>query len=430
MSHKSKSLLARARNYIPGGVNSPVRAFLSVGGEPIFMESGKGSRMVDVDGASYIDYIGSWGPLILGHRANAIQTALRQQISRGTSFGAPTENEVILAEMISEAVPSIENVRLVNSGTEATMSAIRVARAFTGRDKIIKFDGCYHGHSDGLLVKAGSGIATLGLPDSPGVPSAQSSLAISLPFNNSQLVEEALSRNRAEVAAIIVEPVAGNMGVVPPVKGFLQKLRKLTREHGALLIFDEVMTGFRLGYGGAQELFNVKPDLTCLGKIIGGGLPVGAYGGKKEMMKWVAPEGPMYQAGTLSGNPLAVAAGIAALKALKKPGTYHKLDEAGEKLAEGIRKASFETQVPLEINRVGSMFTVFFSSAPITDFQSAKNCDVSRYGKFFNALLDSGIYFAPSQFEACFISLAHNPKDIKSTIQAIRGALQAIASPS
>jgi glutamate-1-semialdehyde 2,1-aminomutase len=400
-----------------------------VGGEPIFMASGKGSHIADVDGVSYIDYIGSWGPLILGHRSDKVQAALRQQISRGTSFGTPTENEVVLAEMICAAMPSIEKVRLVNSGTEATMSAIRVARAFTGRDKIIKFDGCYHGHSDGLLVKAGSGIATLGLPECPGVPSCQSGLAISLPFNNSPLVEEALCRNRSEIAAVIVEPVAGNMGVVAPAKGFLQRLRKITREHGALLIFDEVMTGFRLGYGGAQELFNIKPDLTCLGKVIGGGLPVGAYGGNGEIMKLVAPEGPVYQAGTLSGNPLAVAAGIAALKSLKRPGTYLKLDAAGESLAEGFKKASIETRVPLEINRVGSMFTIFFSSAPVTDFQSAKNCDTARYGKFFNALLDRGVYFAPSQFEACFISLAHRPTDIKATIKAARAALKAIAPP-
>jgi len=428
VSRKSKNLLARAQRHIPGGVNSPVRAFRSVGGEPIFMESGKGSRLVDVDGISYIDYVGSWGPLILGHRADAVQAALRRQISRGTSFGTPTENEVILAEMICAAMPSIEKVRLVNSGTEATMSAIRVARAFTGRDKIIKFDGCYHGHSDGLLVKAGSGVATLGLPECPGVPSGQSRLAISLPYNNSQLVEKALCQNRAEVAAIIVEPVAGNMGVVAPAKGFLQRLRKLTREHGALLIFDEVMTGFRLGYGGAQELFNIKPDLTCLGKVIGGGLPVGAYGGNKQIMKLVAPEGPVYQAGTLSGNPLAVAAGIAALKSLKKPGTYRKLDTACKSLAEGIKKASIEAQVPLEINRVGSMFTVFFSTAPVTDFRSAKNCDTVSYGRFFNALLDRRVYFAPSQFEACFISLAHRQKDIKSTIHAARGALNSLFS--
>jgi glutamate-1-semialdehyde 2,1-aminomutase len=424
VDQKSKSLFARAKKHIPGGVNSPVRAFRSVGGDPIFMDFGKGSRVVDVDGNSYIDYIGSWGPLILGHRADTVQTALRKQISRGTSFGTPTENEVILAEMICAAMPSIEKIRLVNSGTEATMSAIRVARAFTGRDKIIKFDGCYHGHSDGLLVKAGSGLATLGLPDCPGIPAAQSALSISLPFNNSRMVEEALCRNRAEIAAIIVEPVAGNMGVVPPAKGFLQRLRKLTREHGALLIFDEVMTGFRLAYGGAQELFNIKPDLTCLGKVIGGGLPVGAYGGNREIMKLIAPEGPVYQAGTLSGNPLAVAAAIAALKSLKKPGTYQKLEAAGESLVEGINKASAMNQIPLEVNRVGSMFTTFFSAAPVTDFQSAKNSDTARYGKFFNALLARSVYFAPSQFEACFVSLAHRPSDIRFTIQAVRSALR------
>jgi glutamate-1-semialdehyde 2,1-aminomutase len=428
VSHKSKSLFLRAQKHIPGGVNSPVRAFRGVGGEPRFMKSGRGSRMVDVDGVSYIDYIGSWGPLILGHGAKTVKSALRDQISRGTSFGAPTENEVVLAEMICAAVPSIEKIRLVNSGTEATMSAIRVARAFTGRDKIIKFDGCYHGHADGLLVKAGSGTATLGLPECPGIPRAQASLTLSLPFNNAGRVEEALSQNRAEIAAIIVEPVAGNMGTVLPAKGFLQRLRKLTREHGALLIFDEVMTGFRLSYGGAQELFNVKPDLTCLGKVIGGGLPIGAYGGAKEIMKLIAPEGPVYQAGTLSGNPLAVSAGIAALNSLKKPEIYRNLDRATADMMEGIRKASFETQVPLEINQVGSMFTVFFTSMPVTDFQTAKICNTERYGKFFHALLNRGVYFAPSQFEACFVSLAHSRKDISSTIQAIRGALKVIAS--
>lgn len=428
MSRKSKSLFLRAQACIPGGVNSPVRAFRGVGGEPRFIKSGYGSHMVDVDGVSYIDYIGSWGPLILGHGSKEVQSALRDQISRGTSFGAPTENEVVLAEMICAAMPSIERVRLVNSGTEATMSAIRVARAFTGRDKIIKFDGCYHGHSDGLLVKAGSGIATLGLPECPGIPPAQSSLTISLPFNNAGLVEEALYQNRAEIAAIIIEPVAGNMGTVPPAKGFLQRLRKLTREHGVLLIFDEVMTGFRLAYGGAQELFNIKPDLTCLGKIIGGGLPIGAYGGNKEIMKLIAPEGPVYQAGTLSGNPLAVAAGIAALKSLKKPGVYRRLERSAADLTEGIRKVSSETGVPLEVNRVGSMFTVFFASTPITDFQSAKSSNVEYYGKFFHALLERGVYFAPSQFEACFISLAHKRKDIALTLQAIREALEVFES--
>jgi glutamate-1-semialdehyde 2,1-aminomutase len=386
--------------------------------------------MVDVDGRSYIDYVGSWGPLILGHTPPSVRTALRQQISRGTSFGASTELEVILAEMICAAVPSIEKVRLVNSGTEAAMSAIRLARAFTGRYKIVKFDGCYHGHSDGLLVQAGSGVATLGLPDSPGVPPEDSALTISLPYNDIEAVKQALTRHRSEVAAVIVEPVAGNMGTVAPGKGFLQSLKKLTREHGALLIFDEVMTGFRLAYGGAQELFGVKPDITCLGKIIGGGLPVGAYGGNAQIMSWVAPEGSVYQAGTLSGNPLAVAAGIATLKALKRPGTYSKLERAGLELEEGLRKAAAESGIPVQINRVGSMLTVFFTATPVRDYASAKTCNTGQFATFFNTLLENGVYFAPSQFEACFISLAHSRKDITSTVRAARKAFEAAANLS
>jgi glutamate-1-semialdehyde 2,1-aminomutase len=386
------------------------------------MRSGRGSRLVDEDGASYIDYIGSWGPLVLGHVPSVVKAALRRQIDLGTSFGAPTELEVRLAEMICAAVPSVEKVRLVNSGTEAAMSAIRVARAFTSRYKIIKFDGCYHGHVDGLLVKAGSGVATLGLPDSPGVPPADSGLTISLPFNNAGFVEEALERNRAEVAAIIVEPVVGNMGTVPPAKGFLQRVRKLTREHGALLIFDEVMTGFRLAYGGAQEVVGVRPDLTCFGKIIGGGLPVGAYGGNREIMKLVAPEGPVYQAGTLSGNPLAVSAGIAVLNYLKRPGTYQKLERLTAELAEGLVAAAQETETALQVNRVGSMFTVFFTEAPVKDYQSARASDTARYARFFHAMLDQGVYFPPSQFEAAFVSLAHTKRDITATIRAARAA--------
>ncbi len=426
MSERSKKLFARAQQRIPGGVNSPVRAFRSVGGEPIFIKFGKGSRIFDVDGRSYIDYVGSWGPLILGHCPTRVRAALANQIRLGTSFGAPTENEVILAEMISEAFPSIEKVRLVNSGTEATMSAIRLARAFTGRNKIIKFDGCYHGHVDSLLVKAGSGVATFGLPDSPGVQPQESGSTISVKYNDSEMVERVLEANRAEVAAIIVEPVAGNMGTVLPAKGFLQRLRKLTREHGALLIFDEVITGFRLSYGGAQEMLKVKPDLTCLGKIIGGGLPIGAYGGHRDIMKWVAPEGPVYQAGTLSGNPLAVAAGIATLKALRQPGTYDKLQRLTAELVSGLRKAGNNAGIPLQVNSVGSMFTVFFTSSPVTDFQSAKGSDTNRYAKFFHALLDRGIYFPPSQFEACFVSLAHTKSDIRTTLQAAREAFAAL----
>ncbi len=380
--------------------------------------------MKDADGTTYIDYVGSWGPLILGHAPAAVRKALLNQIPRGTSFGAATENEVTLAEMICRAMPSVEKVRLVNSDTEATMSAVRLARAFTGRYKIVKFDGCYHGHSDSFLVKAGSGVATLGLPDSPGVPPQESALTISIPFNDIETVERTLEANRAEVAAVIVEPVVGNMGAVPPAKGFLQRLRKLTREHGALLIFDEVMTGFRLAYGGAQELFKVKPDLTCLGKIIGGGLPVGAYGGNREIMKLIAPEGPVYQAGTLSGNPLAVAAGIATLTALRKPGTYRKLERLSADLTEGLSRAAHEVGVPVRINRVGSMFTVFFTSSPVTGFASARACDTPRYAKFFNALLERGVYFPPSQFEAAFVSLAHTLRDIQITNHAAREAFR------
>jgi glutamate-1-semialdehyde 2,1-aminomutase len=428
MNKRSKALFLRAQKRIPGGVNSPVRAFRSVGGEPRFIKSGHGSRMTDEDGITYIDYLGSWGPLILGHAPAPVRAALREQISRGTSFGASTEQEVVLAEMICDAFPSIQKVRLVNSGTEATMSAIRLARAFTNRSKIIKFDGCYHGHADSLLVKAGSGVATLGLPDSPGVPREDSALTISVPYNDIETVRQVLTRNRSEVAAVIVEPVAGNMGTVAPARGFLQSLKKLTREHGALLIFDEVMTGFRLAYGGAQELFGLKPDLTCLGKIIGGGLPVGAYGGTDQIMDCVAPQGPVYQAGTLSGNPLAVAAGIATLKALKRPGTYPKLEQMSGELGAGLERAAGENGVPVRINRVGSMFTVFFTGMPVRDYQTAKTSDTSQYAKFFHALLERGVYFAPSQFEACFVSLAHNHNDIVLTIRAARKAFESSAA--
>ncbi len=426
MRQRSKALFARALKRIPGGVNSPVRAFRSVGGEPPFIKSGRGSRMVDEDGRRYIDYVGSWGPLILGHGAAPVRMALRKQIERGTSFGASTEAEVVLAEMICRAVPSIEKVRLVNSGTEAVMSAIRLARAFTGRNKILKFDGCYHGHADGLLVKAGSGVLTLGLPDSPGVPPQYSALTVSVPYNDPETFECALAGNRAEIAAVIVEPVAGNMGTVAPARGFLQRLRKLTREDGALLIFDEVMTGFRVACGGAQQLYGVKPDLTCLGKIIGGGLPVGAYGGTAEIMSRVAPEGPVYQAGTLSGNPLAVAAGIAALEALRKPGTYRRLEQTTERLVKGLAAAAAASGIPVQVNRVGSMFTVFFTPNPVRDFASAKSSDTARYGRFFHSLLERGIYFAPSQFEACFVSLAHSIRDVNETIRAAKSAFDAL----
>ncbi len=428
MNQRSKILFSRALERIPGGVNSPVRAFRSVGGDPRFIQSGKGSRIADVDGVTYVDYLGSWGPLILGHCSPAVQSALRKQISMGTSFGASTENEVVLAEMIAKAIPSIEKVRLVNSGTEATMSAIRLARAFTGRNKVIKFDGCYHGHVDSLLVKAGSGVATLGLPDSAGIQPQDCGSTISIPFNSGDLVQHVLELNRSEVAAVIVEPIAGNMGTVLPAKGFLQRLRRLTREHDVLLIFDEVITGFRVSYGGAQEILRIKPDLTCLGKIIGGGLPVGAYGGRREVMKWIAPEGPVYQAGTLSGNPLAVAAGIATLRALKQAGTYTRLERMTAELVSGLKEAAGRAAAPVCINSIGSMFTVFFTASQVTDFQTAKQSDTGRYARFFHAMLKRGVYFPPSQFETCFVSLAHTGRDIKVTIKAAGEAFEEAAS--
>jgi glutamate-1-semialdehyde 2,1-aminomutase len=403
---------------MPGGVNSPVRAFRAVGGDPIFMASGKGATMTDVDARSYIDYVLSWGPLILGHAHPEVVEALSRAVETGTSFGACTPGEVELAERILEAYPSLERVRLVNSGTEATLSALRVARAATGRDKILKFEGCYHGHGDSLLVKAGSGVATLGLPDSPGVPRALAELTVTIPFNDPAALEEAFHAHRMELAAVIVEPVVGNMGCVPPQPGFLEKLRALTREQGTVLIFDEVMTGFRVAYGGAQQRYKIDPDMTTLGKVIGGGLPVGAYGGKAPLMDLVAPAGPVYQAGTLSGNPLAVAAGLKTLEILRRPGIYERLDMLADKLASGLSMAAARQGVALTINRVGSMFTAFFTSNAVTDYASAKKADASAYGLFFRALLESGVYFPPSQFEAAFISTAHSEGDVLATIQA------------
>jgi glutamate-1-semialdehyde 2,1-aminomutase len=413
-ARQSETLFERAQAVIPGGVNSPVRAFRGVGGTPPFIARGQGSRVWDVDGNGYVDYVCSWGPLLLGHRPPQVIDALHEALEDGTSFGAPTEREVLLAELISKTVPSMEMVRLVNSGTEATMSALRLARGFTGRDLTVKFEGCYHGHVDSLLVKAGSGMATLGIADTAGVPKAFAETTIALPFNSAAAVEKAFATRGDRIAAVIVEPVAGNMGCVPPAPGFLEALRELTARHGALLIFDEVMTGFRVALGGAQERFGIRPDLTTLGKIIGGGLPMAAYGGRADIMKKVAPLGPVYQAGTLSGNPLAVATGLAMLRHLTgHPEIYDLLEARSAQLAEW-------TPPGVTINRVGSMFTFFFSSEPVTDWDSAKRCDTARFGKFFHFILDRGVYLAPSQFEAGFVSAAHTEEDIAVAVTVMR----------
>ena len=409
---------------MPGGVNSPVRAFRAVGGKPIFIESGEGPRLRDVDGNTYIDYIGSWGPLITGHRPPAVTKALSRILDDvGTSFGAPTAQEVDLAELICELLPSVDKVRLVNSGTEATMSAIRLARGFTGRDKIVKFDGCYHGHGDSLLVRAGSGVATLGLPDSPGVPSGLAELTLVMPFNDPAALEDLFGRIGDEIACVIIEPIAGNMGCVPPEPGYLELLRELTSRSGTVLIFDEVMTGFRVSLGGAQELFGIRPDLTTMGKIIGGGLPVGAYGGRADIMDQVAPVGPVYQAGTLSGNPLAVAAGMTALQTLRLENPYGLLEESGARLERGITEAAVEKGTRVQVNRVGSMLTLFFIEQPVTDFAIAKICDTDRFCEFHQAMMRKGVYWPPSQFEAAFLSTAHTEADIDHTVEAIAESL-------
>jgi len=426
MHLNSEDLFRKALRLMPGGVNSPVRAFRAVGGEPLFVASGKGARITDVEGRSYLDYVLSWGPLILGHCHPQVMEALARVLETGTSFGASTPAEVELAEQIQAAFPSIERVRLVNSGTEATMAALRVARAATGREKILKFEGCYHGHSDSLLVKAGSGVATLGLPDSPGVPRALAELTITVPFNDSAALEEAFRVHDHQLAAVIVEPVAGNMGCVAPRAGFLARLRTLAAEQGTVLIFDEVLTGFRVAYGGAQQLYGIQPDLTTLGKIMGGGLPVGAYGGKAALMDLVAPAGPVYQAGTLSGNPLAVAAGLKTLELLRAPGFYERLDALAESLVAGLRAEADRASVALTINRVGSMFTPFFTAEAVTDYASAKKADTAAFGRFFRALRERGIYFPPSQFEAAFISSAHSEDDIAETIRAAGAAFTAL----
>jgi glutamate-1-semialdehyde 2,1-aminomutase len=423
---RSAQLFAEALRFIPGGVNSPVRAFLAVGGQPLFIKRAQGSRLYDVDGNSFIDYVLSWGPMILGHAHPSVVKAIARAVTNSTSFGAPTELEVRLARMITEAVPSIEEVRLVSSGTEAVMSAIRLARAYTKRDGILKFEGCYHGHSDYLLAKAGSGLATLGIPDCPGVPADFTRHTLTAPYNDIGTVQQLIQEHHRELACIIVEPIAGNMGVVPPGEDFLATLRTLTEAHGILLIFDEVITGFRVHYGGAQALYGVRPDLTCLGKIIGGGLPVGAYGGKREIMGLVAPAGPVYQAGTLSGNPLAVTAGIETLTKLRAPGVYKQLEERAAELAEGLGAAAKKAGVPLTQTRVGSMLGAFFTKGPVVDYASAKRSDTQVYAKFFHQMLEKGIYFAPSQFEAAFLSTAHTSEDIEHTIRAASEALKSV----
>jgi glutamate-1-semialdehyde 2,1-aminomutase len=423
---KSHEVFERSLRYMPGGVNSPVRAFGAVGGQPVVIARGEGPYLYDVDGNRYIDYVCSWGPLILGHAYPAVVEAVRKAAERGTSYGAPTEGEAELAQMVVEAVPSIESVRFVNSGTEATMSALRLARAFTGRDKIVKFEGCYHGHADGLLVKAGSGLATLSLPDSRGVPASYAGETLVARYNDVPGLEALFDRHAKEIAAAIVEPVAGNMGVVPPQPGFLEALRELTRRAGALLVFDEVITGFRVAYGGAQSLYGVTPELTCLGKIIGGGLPVGAYGGRRDIMAMLAPEGPVYQAGTLSGNPLAMAAGLATLRELRAPGFYERLEETSAKLVERVGRAASAADVSLVLNRVGSMRTPFFTDTRVTDYESARRADTERYARFFHAMLERGVYLAPSQFEAVFMSSAHGGQEVEATVAAATEAFAEI----
>jgi len=424
---RSDELFSKAIELIPGGVNSPVRAFRGVGGTPRFIKSARGAHITDVDGHSYIDYVGSWGPMILGHADEEVVAGLQEVAAGGTSFGAPTELELKLAQEVVDAVPSIEMVRMVSSGTEATMSAIRLARGITGRTKLIKFEGCYHGHADSLLVKAGSGVATLGLPDSPGVPAALAENTITLPFNNVIALEEAFNEHK-DLAAVIIEPIVGNMGCVPPQAGYLEAVRKLTKANGTLLIFDEVMTGFRVARGGAQELYNITPDITTLGKIIGGGLPVGAYGGSRDVMNHIAPAGPIYQAGTLSGNPLSMTAGLVTLRRLRDNTVYDRLETSSRKLCEGLSATAREANIRTITNRVGSMWTSFFTDEPVIDWQTANRSNRERYAAFFHAMLNEGVYLAPSQFEAAFVSLAHTDDVIEQTIAAARKALICVNS--
>lgn len=424
---RSEELFTRSQNLLPGGVNSPVRSFGGVGGTPPFLAKGNGARVWDVDGNEYLDFLGSWGPLILGHAHPAVVEAIQRTAAGGTSFGAPTEGELDLAELITSAVPSIQMLRLVSSGTEATMSAIRMARAFTGRPKILKFNGNYHGHSDGLLVKAGSGLATHGVPTSAGVPESYAAETLVAEYNRLDTVAKLFDANVNQIAAIIVEPMAGNMGVVPPDAGFLEGLHKITRDNGALLIFDEVISGFRVAFGGAQARYNITPDLTCLGKIIGGGLPVGAYGGREEIMRMAAPLGPAYQAGTLSGNPLAVAAGIACLTELAKPGVYERLEELGALAEQGLKAAADATGLAVTVNRVGSAYTAFFGETPVTTWDEAADSDTERYAFYFHGMLKRGVYTAPSQFEAGFVSLAHTQDDLAFAAEQATASMEALA---
>jgi glutamate-1-semialdehyde 2,1-aminomutase len=423
---KSQSLYERAVNIIPGGVNSPVRACKSVGADPLFIERGDGCMIFDADGNRYIDYIGSWGPLILGHRHPAVMEAIISVLERGTSFGAPTDLEIQLAQMVIDAVDSVDVVRMVNSGTEAAMSAIRLARGATGRDLVIKFDGCYHGHADTLLVAAGSGVATLGIPGSPGVPEAVAQHTISLPFNDKDAIEKVMGDKGDKIACVIVEPVAGNMGMVTPANGFLETLRELTQKNGAVLIFDEVMTGFRVAYGGAQSIYGIVPDLTCFGKVIGGGLPVGAYGGNKDIMSQIAPQGTVYQAGTLSGNPIAMTAGIATLEQLKKDGVYESLEEKSSRLVAGLANAAQNAGVAARVGHVGSMLGMFFTDRDVTCFEDAKTCDLELFSSFYQGMRRQGVYIAPSQFEALFLSTAHTDEHIDATANAAEQVLKDI----
>jgi len=414
---KSKTLFQEAQKYIPGGVNSPVRACKSVGCDPVFIERAAGAKVYDVDGNEYVDFVCSWGPMILGHNHPAVVEAIKEALANGTSFGAPTPKEIELAKLVTEALPSVEKVRFVSSGTEATMSAIRLARGYTGKKVVVKFDGCYHGHADSFLVKAGSGVITLGIPGSPGVPEDIVKNTISIPYNDLETLEKKLKDESLDIACVIVEAVAGNMGVIPPAAGFLQKLRDLTKEQGIVLIFDEVITGFRLGIGGAQSYFGVTPDMTCLGKIIGGGLPVGAYGGKKEIMDMISPVGPVYQAGTLSGNPLAMAAGVATVRQLMAPGFYDKLEEKAAAFASELKGLAQKYSIPSTLNRVGSMMTSFFTDSPVTDFNSAMKADTEKYATFYREMLAQGIWLAPSQFEAAFISSAQSAADLERALE-------------